>query len=167
MKITDFADRGEQKDFCVLFDRHEIEYDVKVKAVAAAKIVYHDAANDLRNDIVEASTQKDMLDRNIKTAISNIKERIRFAVRPHSRMASNEILEGGIQYNIPLSFSNEWRSEPETLCDAMHEYIVKFIISKWADLIGQKNEVYKLEADEALNNVHDIACNYVCDFYSK
>lgn len=160
MKVVNYSDKCGSIQYCVLLERFEIEYDVEVTAVAAAKTIYHDGAPDMRTDVVDAAKQKDFLDRCIDTAINNVKTKIRFAVQRNSRMASDEITEDAQQYVIPLRFEKEWQEEPETLCSAIHEYVVKFTLSRWAEKIGFKSDYYA-QAEEELTRIHDIACCYV------
>lgn len=167
MKFSRYIDRDGEKQYCILIERNEIEYDTEVVARAAAKIMYHDMPPEVRKDIVDAVKQKDLLDRNLKTAISNVVNKIRFAVPQSSQMASNEISKSEAQFSIPLQFSREWKEEPQNLCDAVHDYIVKFILAKWEEMIGGKQGNYIIQAGEALDKVHDIACCYNVELYEK
>jgi len=150
--------------FCVLLIRNEIAYDINVQAVAMAKIRFFDLNPSVRKDIVLSSKQTDWLDRNIKNAIAKVKASIRFAVPRQSQMASNEILESDHQYAIPLQFEKEWTEEPSTLCNAIHEYVVKKCLEEWclmacADMLP----IFQAKAEEALTEVHDVACSFVYD----
>lgn len=162
--IEPFDNGPEYRSFCALLIRHEIVYDINMMAASIAKIKFADADASLKKDIVLSAKQEDWLDRQIETAISKVKSNIRFAVTRHSVMSSNEILEHPHQYSIAFKFEKEWTEEPETLCDAIHTYVVKKCLTDWSmtacpDMLA----VFKQQEEDALTDIHDIACSFTYD----
>ena len=86
---------------------------------------------------------------------------LRFAVIPSSRMTSDEIIDSDTEYSIPLLFDDEWKGEPDVLCDAIHDYIVSSILRQWARMTGQREDAYAIDETEGIERIHDIACKYV------
>lgn len=137
--------RKENGSYCVLLHRSEIAYDVELASWAMTKTHFVSVKGAQTEDNLEQVLEDaqdsviddrlaDWIDRQTKTAVSKVKSQISHAVVQRSRMASDEILDTPLQWHIQLHFGQEWRGDAQTLCDLIHDYVVKYITHEWCQL---------------------------------
>ena len=137
--------RRENGSYCVLLHRNEIAYDVELASWAMTKTHFVSLKSNQTDDNLEQVLEDaqdsviderlaDWIDRSVRTAVSKVKSSISPMVVQHSRIASDEILDAPLQWQLILHFDSDWRGDVQTLCDFIHDYVVKQVMCEWCVL---------------------------------
>jgi hypothetical protein len=159
----------EKKDCIITIHRHEIAYDVELVSWRIAKTHFAQSSD---KDAYEAKISGEVaewLDREISSAVSEVKRRISFAVRnDNEAKASNAVgacCEGGqceVADNektvINLQFDNGWRGRADVLASDIHDFIVAKALFNWLVMVAPSfASVYAEKADRHIARIVDEA----------
>lgn len=159
----------EMKNCTITLHRHEIAYDIEVASWRIGKTHFAESSDKEAHEAKLSDDLAEWLDRQICSAVSEVKRRIAFAVRNDNEAeASNAVgacCEGGqceVADNektvINLQFDNGWRGRADVLASDIHDFIVAKALFNWLVMVAPSfASVYAEKADRHIARIVDEA----------
>lgn len=159
----------EKKNCTITLHRHEIAYDIEVASWRIGKTHFAESSDKEAHEAKLSDDLAEWLDRQISSAVSEVKRRIAFAVRnDNDTEASNAVGAycNGESCTVPdssktvleLQLDKGWRGRADVLASDIHDYIVSNALFEWLVMVAPSfANVYAEKADRHLHRIVDEA----------
>ena len=145
----------------ITLKKNELVYDIEFMTYKVAKIHFLDVAPQAATDVAVGDDDRDYVDRLLESAVANVKTELQWCVdeRRHD-VVTDMVSPDKHDYDIILNIDEKSRKAAESLCSAIHDYVVHYAVYRVMLLAAPGfAPSYAALAESDLNRAYSLARN--------
>lgn len=116
----------------ITLKKNELVYDIEFMSYKVAKVHFLESHPQTAHEMAASRDDRDYIDRLLESAVANVKSELQWCVDERRHDAtSNMISPDKREYDIVLNIDDSSRRMAESLCSAIHDYVVNYALYRF------------------------------------